>query len=176
MSQHFKISLSLQGIQSEVQYKEKFHKLLAAVTAKYPLLVNKDVFKEKNAQLEVKDETLFVKINLMENMMIDLDHIIDHVQYGINSIIKDLRNCIDLMKNHTGPSFEASIEKMKLQEADNVVLDILSNPPISTNTNLVLWPLEHFSFSLLDEAKTSRFISILEEEIVTTEDQVTLCD
>ena len=89
-------------MKSEVQYKEKFHKLLAAVTAKSPVLVNKDVFKEKNAQLEVKDETLFVKINLMENMMIDLDHIIDHVQYSINSISKDLSNCIGLMKNHPG--------------------------------------------------------------------------
>ena len=195
MSRHLKITLSFQGIpENEIKYKEKLDKLLAAVIARYPLLLNNDVSSEKVAKVEVENETLFLKIKKQsekvlidinhpgllikkqsEEVLIDLDHIVDHIRFGVKAISEDPGNCIKLMKNHPGPNFAAFLEKLKLQEADNVVLDILSNPPIPTNTNLVLWPLKDFPISLMNEEQIDRLISIIEQEIDMAEDQARLC-
>jgi hypothetical protein len=47
------------------------------------------------------------------------------------------------MRHYPGPNFEASIVKLRLTDPDNAVLDILSDPPVQTHTNLVIWPLDY---------------------------------
>ena len=97
----------------------------------------------KKAELEVAGETIYLVTGESTVEMMDLDHVVDHLRYCVYSIMEDPKKCIELMRHYPGPNFEASIIKLRLTDPNNAVLDILADPPVQTQTNLVIYPLDY---------------------------------
>jgi hypothetical protein len=133
-----KITLKFKVVQDdEVEGKENFYKLLAAVIQNHPqLLQNAD--QNQRVEIEVAGETVYIAISEGSEEVIDLNHVVDHLRFCIQTITEDTTNCIKLMRSPPGPNFQTFITTLRLALPNNATLDIISNPPIRTNTNLVL--------------------------------------
>jgi hypothetical protein len=137
-----KISLNFKSIQNDqVGDKENVCKLLAAVIENYPQLVE-NADQSKTVDIEASDGTIHLILSQGPDEVIDLDHVVDHVRYCIRSIVEDPAKCTELMKEYPGPNFSASIAKIGMEDQNNAELDIYSDPPIQTRSNLVIWPSE----------------------------------
>ena len=138
-----KIRLNFISIQNnQAGGKENVCKLLAAVIENFPQLV-KNADHNETVDFEAAGGTIYLVLSQGPDKVIDLDHVMDHIRYCIQSITEDPSKCIELMKVYTGPNFKASIEKMRMEDQNNAELDIISDPPIKTHSNLVIWPSEY---------------------------------
>jgi hypothetical protein len=179
MAQHFKLNLKFEGISpGEPKCKEKLENLLGAVITKYPLLVKKDQSKDEVAELTVARETLFIKLpkDFAHENVVKLDHIVNYIRIAVKSIHEDTTNCISLLENRPGLHFEETVKKLRLTDPDNAELVILSDPPIRTSTNLVLWPSKHFPLEYTNEEQESGLIKIIEDGMDIQDDRLLLAN
>lgn len=135
----YKVSLRFEGAQND-EDEILFNKLLAAVLENYPQLVK---IPNNGAELEVKDEVVYLAIIKGSEEEIDLDHVVEHLRYCLHSIAEDPPKCIKLMRSAPGPNFEANLSKLRLSDSNNARLNIFSETQVRTNTNLVIWPQEY---------------------------------